>query len=86
MPVQYPSLYAWYQVNKNVARIGENNAVGNRPLDAKALSNVTALRAAMQKATPAGTLANLNLLSGPGLRNAVPAGGSNSVHPAWRDA
>lgn len=85
-PVQYPSLYTWYQANKNVAPIGGNSAVGNRLLDAKSLSNVTALRAAMQKATPSGTLANLNLVSGPGLRDALPAGGSDSVTPAWRDA
>lgn len=85
-PIQYPSLYAWYQDNKNKAPIGQNVAVGSRLLDAKALSNVTALRAAMQKATPSGMLANLNLVAGPGLRNAVPAGGSDSVTPAWRDA
>lgn len=85
-PIQYPSLFAWYQVYKNQLPIGENRAIGSRLLDAKALSNLTALRAAMQKATPSGTLANLNLVSGPGLRTAVPAAGSDSVTPAWRDA
>ena len=84
--VQYPSLYAWYVANKNVAPIGKNNAVGNRLLDADALSNVTALRAAMKKATPVGTLANLNLVAGPGLWKAKPAGGTDSVTPAWRSA
>ena len=86
IPTQYPSLYSWYQVNKNRGAVGGNNAVGNRLLDAKALSNVTALRAAMQKATPPGTIATQNLVSGPGVRDAVPAGGSDSVLPAWRDA
>jgi hypothetical protein len=85
-PTQYPSLYAWYEVNKNTMPIGSNEAVGNRLLDGKALSNVTALRMAMEKATPAGTLANLNLVAGPGLWAAKPAGGSDSVTPAWRKA
>lgn len=85
-PIEYPSLYAWYQNTKNTAPIGDNSAVGNRLLDNKALSNVTALRAAIQKATPSGTLANLNVVAGPGLWAAKPAGGSDSVTPAWRKA
>ena len=84
--VQYPSLYAWYQVNKNEMPIGGNNAVGNRLLDGQALSNVTVLQAAMKKATPIGTLANLNIVAGPGMWAAKPAGGSDSVTPAWRMA
>ena len=86
IPTQLPNLWSWYEAAKNEAAIGQNRAIGNRLLDAKALSNLTALRGAMQKATPSGTLANLNLVSGPGLRNAVPAGGSDSVTPAWREA
>lgn len=86
LPIQYPSLYAWYQATKNTAPIGKNSAVGNRLLDGKALSNVTALRAAIKKATPLGTLANLNVVAGPGLWAAKPAGGSISVTPAWRKA
>lgn len=85
-PTQFDSLYDWYQANKIVAPVGQNSAVGNRLLDAKSLSNLTALRAAMQKATPSGTIANLNLVAGPGLRSAVPASGSDSVHPALREA
>lgn len=38
----------------------------------------------MEVATPMGTLANLNLVAGPGLWAAQPAGGSDSVTPAWR--
>ena len=86
VPKQYLSLFDWYQASKNVAPVGFNNAVGNRLLDGQALSNVTALRAAMSKATPPGTFANLNLVAGPGLWNAKPAGGSDSVTPAWRRA
>lgn len=83
---QLPSLYAWYETNKNTQPVGQNSAVGNRLLDAKALSNLTALRAAMERATPSGTLANLNLIAGPGLWVARPAGDNNSVTPAWRRA
>ena len=85
-PVQYPTLYAWYQANKNTAPVGGNTAVGNQLLDAKALSDVGALRKAMKKATPKGTLANLNLVAGPGLWSARPAGGGNSATPAWTTA
>ena len=86
IPTQYPSLHAWYEATKNTAPVGGNAAVGNRLLDAKALSDVTALKAAMKKATPKNTIANLNLVAGPGLWAAKPAGGSDSVTPAWRKA
>jgi len=86
VPTQYPSLYARYLVNKNIAPIGANSAIGNRLLDGKALTDTTTLRAAMEKATPAGTVANLNFIAGPGLWAAKPAGGSDSVTPAWREA
>lgn len=85
-PEQLSSVLALYNEVRNTAPVGTNAAVGNRLLDARALSNLTALRAAMQKATPSGTVANLNLISGPGLRNARPAGGDASINPAWRDA
>lgn len=51
---------------------------------AKALSNITALRNAISRSTPPLSAANLNLVSGPGLWAAKPAGGSDSVTPAWR--
>jgi hypothetical protein len=86
IPTQYASLYAYYEAIKNVAPVGFNNAVGNRLLDKEALVNVTALRIAMKKATPPGTIGNLNLIAGPGLWSAKPAGGSDSVTPAWRKA
>ncbi len=83
-PKQFKNLYDWYKVYKNTIPIGSNDAVGNRLLDAKALSNVTELRKAIEVATPVGTLANLNLVAGPGLWHAKPAGGNNSVGPFWR--
>ncbi|KAK3687030.1 hypothetical protein LTR37_019239 [Vermiconidia calcicola] len=63
VPVQYLGLYAWYLVDKNVGPIGKSNAIGNRLLDRKALSNFTALRAAMKKATPSGSISNLTLVA-----------------------
>jgi hypothetical protein len=86
VPTQYASVYEFYEATKNTAPVGFNNAVGNRLLDGKALANVTALREAINKATPPGTLANLNLVAGPGLWAAKPAGGSVSVTPSWRSA
>ena len=83
---EYPSFLAYYEATKNTDPIGFNERVGNRLLDGKALSNLTALRKAIEVATPAGTIANLNLIAGPGLWKAKPAGGSDSVTPAWRKA
>jgi hypothetical protein len=83
-PTQYHSVYSYYEAIKNVAPVGSNTAVGSRLLDEEALSNVTSLRSAMKKATPPGTIGNLNLIAGPGLWSAKPAGGSDSVTPAWR--
>ena len=48
-PIQYASVYDWYESTKNAQPIGRDNAVGNRLLDAKALSNLTALEVAMRK-------------------------------------
>ena len=86
VPTEYPSLFAWYEQNRNLQPVGSNNAIGNRLLDGPALSNVTALRSAIIKATPRGTITSLNQIAGPGLWSAKPAGGSNSVTPAWRKA
>lgn len=83
-PTQYHSVFAYYEAIKNVAPVGNNIAVGNRLLDKEALANITALRIAMKKGTPAGSIGNLNLIAGPGLWAAKPAGGSDSVTPAWR--
>ena len=55
VPTQYRSVYDYYEAIKNVAPVGFNNAVGSRLLDKEALSNVTALRIAMKRATPSGT-------------------------------
>ena len=83
-PAQYPSLYAWYKIDKNTNPVGNNEAIASRLLDAKALSDVKALRAAMETSLPAGGLVNVNLVSGPGLWHAKPPGGSDSVNPGWR--
>lgn len=84
VPGHYPDLYSRYKIYKNTMPIGGNNAVGNRLLDAKALSDETRLREAIKVATPPGTVANLNFVAGPGTWDAQPAGGSDSVTPAWR--
>lgn len=80
--MQYPNIYFWYNVYKNIASIGANSALGNRLLDAEAFGNKTALRKAIKASTPMGTAATLNLVAGPGLWDAQPAGGSSAVSPA----
>jgi hypothetical protein len=84
-PTQYANLYGWYQVNKNQQPVGYDNAIGSRLLGAQELSqNLTVIRKVLQDSIPLGGVANINIIAGPGVWNATPAGGSNSVNPVWR--
>jgi hypothetical protein len=62
--------------------------VGSRLLDAEALTaNLTAVKVALQGfIAPGGGQANVDFISGKGVWNAVPRGGSDAVNPAWRKA
>ena len=82
----YASFWDWYQPNKDSMAAGSNMYVCSRLLDAKALSgDRNATRDAFQAFTGAGT-ATAYLVSGKGVWNAQPRGGSNAVLPAWRKA
>ena len=93
---QFPTVYAYYQANKNQAPVGENDIITSRLLDGAALSkNVSLIREYVQTSLPTSAdsntdiippVVNINLISGPGLWKAVPAGGSDSVNPVWRRA
>jgi len=82
----YRSFWDWYQPNKDSFAAGKNQYTCSRLLDAKALAgdrNVTRDAFREFSASGAGTA---YLVSGKGVWEAKPRGGSNAVLPAWRKA
>jgi hypothetical protein len=83
----YPDFWAWYQKYNGPLDAGFDTSLGSRLLDEKALtSNQTAVIEAFKIVTPPGGTTSLDLVSGKGVWNAVPRGGSNAVNSAWRRA
>jgi hypothetical protein len=82
----FPSVWEWFKVNKDNTAAGGNSYVGSRLLDKAALTNnVTALAEAYESFTGDG-IGTAYLVSGKGVWNAKPRGGSNAVSPGWRSA
>jgi hypothetical protein len=80
----YPSFYRWYEENYDGSPVGYENVMGSRLLDADALAaNVTATKLAFEQFA-GGDLTTAYIVSGKGVWNAQPRGGSNAVLPAWR--
>jgi hypothetical protein len=83
----YPDFWALYQVINGPRDGGDDKILGSRLLDAKALTaNLTSLAEAYRKATTTDSEIGVFLVSGKGVHNAKPRGGSNAVNPAWRTA
>ena len=80
----YPSFYSWYEENYDGSPVGYENIMGSRLLDEAALSaNATATKLAFEQFA-GGDLTTAYIVSGKGVWNAQPRGGSNAVLPAWR--
>ncbi|PMD30490.1 FAD-binding domain-containing protein [Hyaloscypha variabilis F] len=80
----YPSFYSWYEENYDGSPVGYENVMGSRLLDEAALSaNATATKLAFEQFA-GGDLTTAYIVSGKGVWNAQPRGGSNAVLPAWR--
>jgi hypothetical protein len=80
----YPQFNDFFLVTSGPDYAGIDIQVGSRLLDAKALSgDLPALKKALKGSMAPGGL-NPYLLSGKGVRDAVPRGGSDAVNPAWR--
>jgi len=92
--VTYASFYDWWLPSNGPDYGGIDLMVGSRLLDTEALTaNLTALKVALQgfiprndNATLGADAASVDFISGKGVWNAVPRGGSNAVNPAWRKA
>jgi hypothetical protein len=83
----YPNFFDFYQVGNGPLNGGDDVMLGSRLLDGKALTrNLTALKEAIQLATPPGQVTQANLVGGKNVWNAKPRGGSDAVNPAWRKA
>ena len=85
--IPYPAFSQQLAVQAASGDAGEDGRLSSRLLDHDALtSDPVKLKEALRKSTPPPWLINGHLVAGPGVRNAVPAGGSNAVLPAWRRA
>ncbi|KAE9363516.1 FAD-binding domain-containing protein [Stipitochalara longipes BDJ] len=81
----FPTFYDWWFAGQGPQTAGTELMGGSRLLDAETLTaNLTALGVAMQGMTT--NAVNTYLISGKGVWNAKPRGGSNAVNPAWRKA
>ena len=82
-----PNLYNWWKVYYPAGAVAMvDSQLGSRLLDENALSTpLPELANALQTAYPKLVLLG-NLVSGPGVWNAKPAGGLGSMTPAWRKA
>ncbi len=80
----YANFQAWYADNYDPSPTGQENLMSSRLLDRAALtSSMLDLKVALAKFSAAGQ-ATVYIVSGKGVHNAKPRGGSNSVLPVWR--
>ncbi|MCJ1335552.1 hypothetical protein MMC09_000824 [Bachmanniomyces sp. S44760] len=84
-----PNYYDWWKAYYSTpgAAATTDSRIGNRFLDEKALTSpsIESLARTLRAAYPTVGLL-FNVVSGPGVWNAKPAGGPGSMTPAWRSA
>lgn len=85
----YPSFYSWWVLANGPDNAGSDIMIGSRLLDTEALTgDLAALKTALKgsMAPGLGRYGQANFVSGEGVWNAKPRGGSDAVNPAWRKA
>jgi len=82
----YDSFWDWYVPNNGPLDAGQNQILGSRLLDGKALSDREGLKKAYKTFTSDGSIAALFLVGGKKVWNSDVRGGSNAVNPGWRKA
>jgi len=86
-PVTYPDFYSWWSFSNGPHYAGYDLLAGSWLLPEESLTaNLTALKIALQNSMPPGGGGNAYLVSGKGVWDALPRGGSDAVNPAWRKA
>ncbi|KAI8286579.1 hypothetical protein K4K60_000286 [Colletotrichum sp. SAR11_57] len=84
---QFASWFDWFDKYRDARPVGYHLIFASRLLDEAALTeDVDALAAAVEMATEMVGRMTAFLVSGRGVHEAVPRGGGNAVHPAWRRA
>lgn len=83
-PHSWPDFWAWYQTSNGPLTAGNDQIIGSRLLAKEDFQNETAVAEAFKTFVPLGGLAITHLVSGAGVRNAQPRGGSDSANPLWR--
>ncbi|KAL3301671.1 FAD binding domain-containing protein [Colletotrichum asianum] len=83
----FASWFDWFDKYRDARPVGYHLIFASRLLDEAALTeDVDALAAAVGTATERVGRVTAFLVSGRGVHEAVPRGGGNAVHPAWRRA
>ncbi|KAH0428727.1 FAD binding domain-containing protein [Colletotrichum camelliae] len=84
---QFASWFDWFDKYRDARPVGYHLVFASRLLDEAALTeDVDALAAAVETATERVGRVTAFLVAGRGVHEAVPRGGGNAVHPAWRRA
>ncbi|KAI8239029.1 FAD-linked oxidoreductase ZEB1 [Colletotrichum sp. SAR 10_96] len=84
---QFASWFDWFDKYRDARPVGYHLIFASRLLDEAALTeDVDALAAAVGTATEKVGRVTAFLVAGKGVHEAVPRGGGNAVHPAWRRA
>ncbi|KAK0633213.1 FAD binding domain-containing protein [Immersiella caudata] len=87
VPEEHPSFSAWYASHYDTSATGANILIGSRLLPRSALtSNLTASASALRQFVSPLGFGTAYLVSGKGVHDATPRGGSNAVNPGWRTA
>lgn len=86
IPDSSSSYYDWFSKNYDTTSAGVDFYIGSRLLDREALTGNLTRSAQAWKGFTGGSVSTAYLVSGKGVHNAKPRGGSNSVLPAWRKA
>jgi hypothetical protein len=87
IPATYPGFYSWLKDNNGPLDGGFDGLVGSWLLDENVLTtDLNVLKEAIKTFTPPGSPSTPYLVSGKGVWDAVPRGGSDSLNLAWRKA
>jgi hypothetical protein len=83
---RYETFLDWYDVHHDQGPVGASTYIISRLFDRKALEDETSLRRIIEPAVAPSWGLGAYMVAGEGVKNANVAGGSNAVHPAWRDS